>query len=76
MLILDQKTLDYYLYGDYNYYFEKRENILNVKNLTNFNVEVFGLNVFSISSEAIEIYENNKLVFFKSNTIQNKKKNL
>ena len=60
--------------GYSNYYFEKRENILNVKNLTNFNVEVFGLNVFSISSEAIEIYENNKLVFFKSNTIQNKKK--
>ena len=60
--------------GYSNYYFENNKNRLNVKNLTKFNIEVLGLNVFSISSEAIEIYENNKLISFKSNTIQNKKK--
>ena len=60
--------------GYSNYYFENYKNTLNVKNLTKFNIEVLGLNVFSISSEAIEIYENNKLISFKSNTIQNKKK--
>ena len=60
--------------GYSNYYFENYKNTLNLKNLTKFNIEVLGLNVFSISSEAIEIYENNKLISFKSNTIQNKKK--
>ena len=40
---------------------------------TKFKVELLGITVFSVSSEAIEKYENDKLIFFKSNTFQNDK---
>ena len=38
-----------------------------------FKVELLGIAVFSISSEATEKYENDKLISFKSNTFQNDK---
>ena len=44
-----------------------------VKNYTQFKVKLFGTTIFSISSEAIEKYENNKLTYFKSTTFQNDK---
>ena len=47
---------------------------MNVTNDTQFKVELFGVKIFSIISKSIEKYENNKLVFFKSNTLQNNKK--
>ena len=56
-----------------NYYFENENNIMTVKNYTKFNVELFGVVVFSISGEAIEKYEDDKLISFKSNTFQNDK---
>ena len=46
---------------------------MTVKNYTKFKVELLGITVFSISSEATEKYENDKLISFKSNTFQNDK---
>ena len=62
--------------GYSNYFFEHDDKKMTVKNYTKFKVELFGVNIFSILSEAIEVYEDNKLINFKSNTFQNKKKNM
>ena len=59
--------------GYSNYFFEKNNKTMTVKNYTKFKVELFGVTVFSILSEAIEKYENDKLIYFKSNTFQNDK---
>ena len=59
--------------GYSNYYFEHEDNAMTIKNYTQFKVKLLGVTIFSISSEAIEKYEDNKLVFFKSNTFQNNK---
>jgi len=59
--------------GYTNYYFEHEDNAMTIKNYTQFKVKLLGVTIFSISSEAIEKYEDNKLVFFKSNTFQNNK---
>ena len=59
--------------GTTNYFFEFDEDLFVVKNYTNFKVELFGITVFSILSETIEKYKDDKLVFFKSNTFQNDK---
>ena len=59
--------------GYSNYFFESIEKKMTVKNYTKFKVELLGITVFSILSESIEKYENDKLVFFKSNTFQNDK---
>ena len=59
--------------GYSNYFFESTEKKMTIKNYTKFKVELLGITVFSILSESIEKYENDKLVFFKSNTFQNDK---
>ena len=59
--------------GYSNYFFEHDNKSMTVKNYTKFKVELFGVTVFSILSEAIEKYENDKLIYFKSNTFQNDK---
>ena len=59
--------------GYSNYFFEHEDNKMTVKNYTQFKVKLFGVIFFSISSEAIEKHQNDKLVFFKSNTFQNNK---
>jgi len=59
--------------GYSNYFFENSEKKMTVKNYTKFKVELFGVTVFSVSSETIEKYENDKLIYFKSNTFQNDK---
>ena len=46
---------------------------MTVKNYTQFKVKLFGATIFSISSEGIEKYENDKLISFKSTTFQNDK---
>ena len=56
-----------------NYYFEHEKDAMTIKNYTQFKVKLLGIIIFSISSEAIEKYQDNKLVFFKSNTLQNNK---
>ena len=60
--------------GYSNYFFEHGNNTIEVKNYTQFKVELFGVVVFSISSEGHEKYKNDKLIYFKSNTFQNDKK--
>ena len=59
--------------GYSNYYFEQNDNIMTVKNYTNFKVKLMGITLFSIVSEAVEKYENDQLISFKSNTFQNDK---
>ena len=59
--------------GYTNYYFEKEDDIMTVKNYTKFKVKLMGVTVFSILSEATEKYENDILIYFKSNTFQNDK---
>jgi hypothetical protein len=60
--------------GYSNYFFEHGKNTTEIKNYTQFKVKLFGVVIFSISSEAIEKYKNDKLIYFKSNTFQNDKK--
>jgi hypothetical protein len=59
--------------GYSNYFFEHGNNAVEVKNYTQFKVKLFGVVVFSISSEAHEKYKNDKLIYFKSITFQNDK---
>ncbi len=59
--------------GYSNYFFEHNNNKMTVKNYTKFNVDLFGVSIFSILGEATEVYEDNKLIYFKSNTYQNNK---
>ena len=59
--------------GYSNYFFEHEDDAMTIKNYTQFKVKLFNITIFSILSEAIEKYENNKLIFFKSNTLQNGK---
>jgi len=59
--------------GYSNYFFEHGKNTFEVKNYTQFKVKLFGVVVFSISSEGHEKYKNDKLIYFKSTTFQNDK---
>ena len=59
--------------GYSNYFFEKTDDVMIVKNYTNFKVELFGVVIFSILGESEERYENDQLTYFKSNTFQNDK---
>ena len=61
------------LIGYSNYFFEHGDNSMIVKNYTQFKVKLLGATIFAISSEAIEKYKDNKLIYFKSNTFQNDK---
>ena len=60
--------------GFSNYYFNHENNKMIVKNETNFAVEMAGIKIFSIIGNSEEVYKNEKLISFKSSTIQNKKK--
>ena len=59
--------------GYSNYFFKHGDNTVEIKNYTQFKVKLFGVVIFSISSEAHEKYKNDKLIYFKSNTFQNDK---
>ena len=60
--------------GFSNYEFSSKSDELLVKNITEFKVNLLGLEVFSILSQSEELYKDGNLIYFKSNTIQNKKK--
>ena len=60
--------------GFSNYFFKYNKDIMAVENYTEFNVEMFGIKVFSIKSESKELYQKNKLISFESKTLQNDKK--
>ena len=60
--------------GYSNYFFKHSGDTMIVENYTKFNVEMFGIKVFSINSKSKEIYEKDKLLSFESSTLQNDKK--
>ena len=60
--------------GYSNYFFKHIGDTMIVENYTKFNVEMFGIKVFSINSKSNEIYEKDKLISFESSTLQNDKK--
>ena len=60
--------------GYSNYLFKNYEDIFQVINQTKFEVKVFGVKLFSINSLSKEIYENEQLIEFTSETTQNNKK--
>ena len=60
--------------GFCNYEFSWSAGNLQVKNITEFEVKIMGVRVFSIQSNGTEVYKEDKLTMFKSETIQNKKK--
>ena len=60
--------------GFSNYFFKHSGDTMIVENYTKFNVELFGIKVFSINSKAKEIYKKNKLLSFESSTLKNDKK--
>ena len=60
--------------GHSNYFFEHKEEMMTVRNHTSFSVDLLGVKIFSVISEAIEKYKNGNLIFFESNTLQNDKK--
>ena len=60
--------------GFNNYTFSRNNKNLVIDNKIEFTVSMLGLNVFSIKGTSKEVYKKNKLVSFKSDTIQNKKK--
>ena len=60
--------------GFSNYFFKHSGDTMIVENYTKFNVEMFGIKVFSINSKAKEVYKKNNLLSFESSTLQNDKK--
>ena len=60
--------------GFSKFFFNKNQKKFEVTNFTNFEVKLMGITVFSVISEGLEIYENDQLIFFKSDTVQNDKK--
>ena len=60
--------------GYSNYFFKHSGDTMIVENYTKFNVEMFGIKVFTINSKSNEIYEKDKLISFESSTLQNDKK--
>ena len=60
--------------GFSKFFFNKTQKKFEVTNSTNFKVKLMGVTVFSIISEGLEIYENDQLIYFKSDTVQNDKK--
>ena len=59
--------------GFSNYKFSRENDILKVENETKFKVDLLGVNLFKINSKGTEIYKNNMLISFESETFQNKK---
>ena len=60
--------------GYNKYSFKNQNNLLIVKNEINFVTKLMGINLLDVKGSSTEIYKNGKLVKFKSETIQNKKK--
>ena len=60
--------------GFSKFFFNKTPKKFEVTNITNFEVKLMGITVFSVISEGLEIYENDQLIYFKSDTVQNDKK--
>ena len=60
--------------GYNRYSFKNQNNLLVVKNEINFVAKLVGINLLDVKGSSTETYKNGRLIKFKSNTIQNKKK--
>ena len=60
--------------GHNKYSFKNQNNLLVVKNEINFVAKLVGINLLDVKGSSTETYKNGRLIKFKSNTIQNKKK--
>ena len=60
--------------GFNDYFFFKDKQKFTVKNNTKFKVNILGLNVLTMESESEEVYFDNNLLSFRSETLQNNKK--
>ena len=60
--------------GYNKYSFKNQNNLLIVKNEINFVAKLVGINLLDVKGSSTETYKNGKLIKFKSDTIQNKKK--
>ena len=60
--------------GHNNYSFKNQNSLLVVKNEINFVAKLVGISLLDVKSSSTETYKSGKLIRFKSNTIQNKKK--
>ena len=60
--------------GYNKYLFKSQNNLLVVKNEINFIAKLIRINLLDVSGSSTEIFRNGKLIEFKSQTIQNKKK--
>ena len=58
-------------YNDYFFSINKKK--LTVKNRTEFKVNLLGVDLYHVKGNSEEIYQNNQLISFKSETSQNKK---
>ena len=60
--------------GYNKYSFKNQNNLLVVKNEINFVAKLVGINLLDVKGSSTETYKNGRLIKFKSDTIQNKKK--
>ena len=60
--------------GYNRYSFKNQNNLLVVKNEINFVAKLVGINLLDVKGSSTETHKNGRLIKFKSNTIQNKKK--
>ena len=60
--------------GYNKYSFKNQNNLLIVQNEINFVAKLVGINLLDVKGSSIETYKNGRLIKFKSDTIQNKKK--
>ena len=56
-----------------NYFFEKKGDLLIVKNKIEFKVYLLGIEVFNLEGHGIEIHKDGKLISYESKTLQNDK---
>ena len=61
------------LIGYSTYNFTHKNDIMEVSNVTYFEVEFMGLNIFKIESESVEKFKGDQLISFQSKTKQNDK---
>jgi hypothetical protein len=58
----------------YNYYFfDKKNEVLIIKNQIQFKVNLFGIEVFNLEGYGVEKYKDDKLISYESKTVQNGK---
>ena len=62
--------------GYNKYSFKNQNNLLIVQNEINFDAKLVGINLLDVKGSSTETYKNGRLIKFKSDTIQNKKKKI